>query len=68
VLVKKHGRSPVAFEVAPGKDGVARVRLTAAALRRLARAGRLTLSLRATTRDATPAGTLTTGRLEVTRK
>jgi len=66
-LAAKHGRSPVAFDVAPGEPGVARVRLTSRALRRVRRHGRLAVAVEATTRDGTPAGTATSGTVEVRR-
>jgi hypothetical protein len=67
VTVKRYGRSADTFDVAPGRAGVVRVPLTAAGLRRLTRAGRLVVSLRATTRDATPDGTQASGKLMIRR-
>jgi hypothetical protein len=67
VTVKKYGRSADTFDVAPGQAAVVRVPLTPAGLRRLTRATRLIVSLRATTRDDTPAGTPVAGKLEIRR-
>jgi CubicO group peptidase (beta-lactamase class C family) len=61
-------RSPVAFAVAPGEAGAVRMRLTPRALRRLRPDRRLTVALRATTRDGTPGGTPASGTLEVTTR
>jgi CubicO group peptidase (beta-lactamase class C family) len=66
-LTTKYG-GPAAFEVAPGKTGVARVRLSSRWLRSLRRHAKLTVALQATTRDRTPAGTQSSGTVEVSRR
>jgi CubicO group peptidase (beta-lactamase class C family) len=61
------GRARVAFSVPRGATRRVRVTLDAGARRRLARRGRLTVTVRAVARDATSTGTRTAGTLVVRR-